>query len=236
MKQSESIAKLTEALSKAQACIKGAITDSENPFFKSKYADLASVWDACRKPLTDNGLAIIQVATFIPECPEKVAIETTLSHSSGEFVSGIMAAKPVKDDPQSIGSCITYLRRYSLAAICGVSPEDDDGNVATGKTTDAKKQPPTKKKEEDVPEHLGEPPPEKPQGGDRKILEVMIQKAGVDRETVKEYLASVGWVTEVEGKLSMTTLSEKNVKTIVSKWDSFVKQVGTFADKRNEVA
>jgi hypothetical protein len=141
MLKSETIGKLTEALSKAQACIKGAITDSENPYFKSRYADLSSVWEACRIPLTDNGLAIIQTSTFWPENPEMVVIETTLSHSSGEFVTGVMAAKPVKPDPQSIGSCVTYLRRYSLAAICGVAPEDDDGNAATGKTQEKKPEP-----------------------------------------------------------------------------------------------
>ena len=134
MNKSENIGKLTEALSKAQSVIKGAITDSENPFFRSRYADLSSVWVACRKPLTDNGLAILQTGLFIPEHPEMVAIETTMSHSSGEFVTGVMAGKPVKNDPQSIGSCVTYLRRYSLAAICGISPEDDDGNAATGET------------------------------------------------------------------------------------------------------
>ena len=62
MNQSESIAALAAALSKAQASITGALKDSANPFFKSKYADLASCWDACRKPLTDNGLAVIQTS------------------------------------------------------------------------------------------------------------------------------------------------------------------------------
>lgn len=129
MNKSESIAELSKALSKTQSEIKGAVMDSSNPFFKSKYADLTSVWEACRKPLTDNGLAIIQ--TGIIDNPERVAIETTLIHSSGEWISGIMSAKPVKDDPQAIGSCVTYLRRYSLSALVGICPEDDDGNAAT---------------------------------------------------------------------------------------------------------
>jgi hypothetical protein len=164
MIKSENIAKLTEALSKAQAIIEGAKKDSVNPYFQKKYADLASVWEACRKPLTDNGLAVFQTATFIPEYPDMVAIETTLSHSSGEFITGLMAAKPTKADPQSIGSCITYLRRYSLAAICGVSPEDDDGAAASGtkvKVTREKREPADvkvyglKNTEKDVPENVG---------------------------------------------------------------------------------
>lgn len=148
MNKSETIGKLSEALAKAQAVIEGAKKDSANPYFKSKYADLASVWDACRKPLTDNGLSVIQTGLFDTTNPDMVIIETTLSHASGEWVSGIMAAKPVKTDPQSIGSCVTYLRRYSLSAIAGVSPEDDDANTASGNTSvTPKKWVPTPKEE-----------------------------------------------------------------------------------------
>jgi hypothetical protein len=131
MHKSDNIGELAKALSKTQSEIKGAVLDSENPFFKSKYADLTSVWEACRKPLTDNGLAVIQTGVCLPEHPERVAIETTLIHSSGEWMSGVISARPTKDDPQSLGSCVTYLRRYSLSALVGICPEDDDGNAAT---------------------------------------------------------------------------------------------------------
>lgn len=132
MEQSASIAKLSEALSKAQGVMEKASKDSSNPFFKSKYADLASVWDACRKPLTDHGLSIVQTADFIVDHPDLVCIETMLCHSSGEWLKGKLAVKPVKNDPQSVGSCITYLRRYSLQSMVGIAPEDDDGNAASG--------------------------------------------------------------------------------------------------------
>lgn len=125
--QSESIAALAAALSKTQAAIEGASKDKNNPFFKSKYADLSSVWDACRGPLTDNGLAVVQ--TTEPN-GGSVAIITTLVHSSGEWIRGKLSIKPVKEDPQSIGSAITYARRYALAAIVGVCPEDDDAEAA----------------------------------------------------------------------------------------------------------
>jgi hypothetical protein len=130
MNKSENISKLTEALAKVQGSLEGALTDSNNPYFKSKYADLTSVWRACRKQLSDNGLAIIQV-TVPSEDLEYISLETILSHVSGEWVSSMLRMKPVKNDPQAIGSCITYMRRYSLAAIVGVSPEDDDGNNAS---------------------------------------------------------------------------------------------------------
>ena len=133
MNQSESIAELSAALAKAQGAMMGATKDSSNPFFKSKYADLASVWDACRKPLSDNGLSVVQTTEFIPENPDLVCIETTLCHSSGQWIKGRLAGKPVKNDPQGVGSCITYFRRYSLQSMVGIAPEDDDGNAASGK-------------------------------------------------------------------------------------------------------
>lgn len=133
MNQSESIAELSAALAKAQGAMMGATKDSSNPFFKSKYADLASVWDACRKPLSDNGLSVVQTTEFIPENPDLVCIETILCHSSGQWIKGRLAGKPVKNDPQGVGSCITYFRRYSLQSMVGIAPEDDDGNAASGK-------------------------------------------------------------------------------------------------------
>ena len=130
METSDNIAELAEALSKAQASITGALKDSANPFFKSKYADLASVWDACREQLSANGLAVIQT-TDLDE--SAVTVVTTLAHKSGQWVRGRLRMVPVKADPQGIGSCITYARRYALAAIVGVAQVDDDGNTASGK-------------------------------------------------------------------------------------------------------
>lgn len=127
--QSESIAKLTEALCKAQSQIEGAKEDSSNPFFKSKYADLTSVWKACKKPLTDNGLAVIQTMEMKES---QIVLVTTLAHSSGEWMKSYLPVITTKMDAQSIGSAITYSRRYALAAIAGVCPynEDDDGETA----------------------------------------------------------------------------------------------------------
>lgn len=129
--RSESIAKLAEALSKAQGEIKGAAKDTDNTFFKSRYADLASVWDACRASLSAHGLSVIQTTE---DGADGVTVVTTLAHSSGEWVDGRLTLKPVKGDPQGVGSAITYARRYALAAIVGVAPEDDDGNAASGHT------------------------------------------------------------------------------------------------------
>jgi hypothetical protein len=137
MEMSESIGKLAEALSKAQGQMDFASKDANNPFFKSKYADLASVWGVAKGPLTSNGLAVIQTADN--DNPSVVTVTTTLVHSSGEWARGRITMKPVKDDPQGIGSCITYARRYGLSAIIGiVADEDDDGNKASGLTTETR--------------------------------------------------------------------------------------------------
>lgn len=140
MDRSESIMKLTEALSKAQGMMGAAIKDSQNPFFHASYADLASCWDACREPLSKNGLAVIQRPEIVDG---KLRLATILAHISGEWISGEYPIEPmrqVKDkgweasgDPQSMGSAVTYARRYSLSAMVGIASEDDDGNAATGK-------------------------------------------------------------------------------------------------------
>lgn len=130
--QSEQINELAAALSKAQGQIKGAVKDSANPFFQSKYADLQSVWEACRVPLSSNGLSILQTM----EADEKgdQYIVTTLAHSSGQWISGRMKLNPVKNDPQAVGSCISYYRRYSLAAMVGIYQSDDDAESAVDRS------------------------------------------------------------------------------------------------------
>jgi hypothetical protein len=132
MKTSTTIGKLAEALAKAQGQIKGALKDSKNPFFHSTYADLESVWGACREPLSSNGLSVVQGAGEVA-VEGKVSVETLLTHISGEFISSTFSATPEKQTPQGIGSCITYLRRYGLQSIVGIAPSDDDGEAAEGR-------------------------------------------------------------------------------------------------------
>lgn len=127
MNQSNETKDLFAALVKTQSKIKGALKDSSNPFYKSKYADLESVWEACRGPLIDNGLCVIQT-TDTDELGDYIV--TTLGHSSGQWIRGKLRLTPVKQDPQAIGSAITYSRRYALAAIVGIIQVDDDGESA----------------------------------------------------------------------------------------------------------
>jgi len=130
MTKSESIAQLAEALSKAQAEMECAKKDADNPFFKSKYADLSSVWAACRGPLTKNGLSVVQMPSAEGN---HIIVHTLLMHSSGEWIASELAMTPTKSDPQGAGSAITYARRYALSAAVGIAPDDDDGNAASQK-------------------------------------------------------------------------------------------------------
>lgn len=132
MEKSETIGKLTLALSKVQSQLRPAKENSKNPFFKSSYADLGSVWDSVRKLLSDNELAIIQMPTDVG------GVTTILSHSSGEFISSTMYI-PSKEDAHGVGSAISYARRYALASFVGVvTGDDDDGNMAVKGTTGKK--------------------------------------------------------------------------------------------------
>jgi len=129
MNSSENINELAAALAKAQGQMGGAKKDSANPFFKSSYADLSSVVEAIKKPFSDNGLSYTQLTDY--DDTEAVIIVTRLMHSSGQWIEGRLRMKPAKNDPQGIGSTITYARRYALQSLAGVPAEDDDGNAGT---------------------------------------------------------------------------------------------------------
>lgn len=125
--QSAEIGELAAALAAAQGEMEGARRDANNPFFKSDYPTLYSVWQACREPLSKNSLAVIQTTA---STVDTITVYTMLAHSSGQWVKGELTIHLSKVDPQIIGSCITYFRRYGLAAIAGLSPLDDDAEVA----------------------------------------------------------------------------------------------------------
>lgn len=131
--QSETINELAAALSKAQAKIEGAIKDSTNPFFKSKYADIGAVIDAIKQPLAENGLCVTQLTDFDEDGP---FVETQISHSSGQWMRGRFPIYSKDKSPQALGSATSYSRRYSLQAALCVSAVDDDGEVASHKSSE----------------------------------------------------------------------------------------------------
>lgn len=129
--KSDQLDKLAPALCRAQGKIKHAVKDSANPFFKSRYADLTSVWDAIRDAFQSEGLSVSQLPTTDDD--GRPALETILMHNSGQWISGVVPVNPVKNDPQALGSAITYMRRYALQAVAGVCADDDDGEAAQGR-------------------------------------------------------------------------------------------------------
>lgn len=145
MERSEFVNELATALAKAQGAMQPALKDANNPFFKSKYADIASVWEACRKPLADNGLSVVQ----LPEPSENsILLTTILLHSSGQYLSSSLKFPIAKSDPQSYGSALTYARRYALAAAVGVYQDDDDANTASQRDSKSSNVRPNKPQEQ----------------------------------------------------------------------------------------
>ncbi|HDR7640776.1 ERF family protein [Bacillus wiedmannii] len=130
MNKSETITELAKALVKFNLEVNKIAKDADNPFFKNNYATLDTIIDEIRPILSKHGLSIMQIPSGDGQ---NVTLKTLLLHESGEWLeSDELTMKPVKNDPQAVGSCITYARRYSLAAFLSLNTgEDDDGNGAT---------------------------------------------------------------------------------------------------------
>lgn len=129
MNKSESIKNIAAALVKFQASVSKVAKESNNPFFKSKYASLANILDTIQKPLSECGLAISQF-------PDANALTTIIVHSeSGEWMESSYTMPVAKqNDPQAMGSAITYARRYALGSILNLNiDDDDDGEKAMGR-------------------------------------------------------------------------------------------------------
>ncbi len=120
---------IATAFVKAQAAFGPALKTSDNPHFRSKYAGLDACIEAVIDALHANGIALMQ--RNVP-CESGVSVETILLHTSGETISGgILHVPASKQDAQGYGSALTYARRYGILTLCGIAPEDDDGNAAS---------------------------------------------------------------------------------------------------------
>ncbi len=223
MNRSESIASLAAALSKAQSAIQPAVKDKVNPAFRSHYATLESIVDACRDPLAKNDLAVVQ-SPVDADTPDRVALETLILHKSGEWISSRVSCRLAKADAQGLGSALTYLRRYALAGMVGVTAtEDDDGNAAsTGSAparsvvavTKAAPKPPTSDK-----------PIAKPQDNDFVITAVSAIKMCKSTDNVsaagKPYTRTeIGWLeadgTKAKGSTFSKTLAAVGAEALAS--------------------
>ena len=190
MNKSETIKELAAALSKFQGEITAVKKDASNPYYKSRYATLDAIWETIRKPLADNGLAVTQTLTDYGD----TMLETTLLHTSGEYIVSLIKIKPVKEDPQSFGSALTYNRRYSLSAILGIAAdEDDDGNQATGKD----QKPVTKEtvKPPVTPKPSPQPPraTRKPEPVTDGVIQPEPETPVIDIDEIKKQLDELQW-------------------------------------------
>lgn len=216
MEHSASLVNLSAALAKAQADMENAAKSSNNPFFGSKYADLAEIIDTARPVLGKHGLSVVQLPGFEGE---RVTLENILLHESGEWISGVSAAPmPVmtKRDgtvlppsPQGVGSAITYLRRYSLAAMCLIAQEDDDGNTASHPAKAHEERPtPEQRKMYEKPAPPSEPNGVKHHSGGFDLSEVVAfgkHKGRAWAELVEEEPDYVEWAIAKMDKLSPAT-------------------------------
>jgi hypothetical protein len=129
----DTFSKVASALVKAQKEFGPALKSSSNPHFKSRYADLAACVEAVVESLNNNGIALTQ---RVSPSENGVIVETVFIHESGEVINcGQLHVPASKHDAQGYGSALTYARRYSLMAACGIAPEDDDGNAASKRPT-----------------------------------------------------------------------------------------------------
>lgn len=187
MNSSNEIKEIALALSKVQSKLQPAKKDANNPFFKSTYADLNSVWDSCRELLSEFGLSVTQVNA---PTENGVTVETVLMHTSGQWISGTMFLPVIEPNPQKFGSAMTYARRYGLAAIIGiVADEDDDGNTASGKTQ--VKQTP------------------KMTGNQQEVIATMSKSSGMDTDKMTEFMK------QTIGHANRSQLTQKEAGTII---------------------
>lgn len=189
---SATIGSLAAALAKAQGEMAAAQKSSDNPYFRSKYADLSECWESCRGPLSKNGLAVIQTTEIKDGDAIGVVVNTTLAHSSGEWIRGTLFMPLAKKDPQAVGSAITYGRRYGLSAMVGIVADDDDGEAAMGRVQGGGPQKPQNSKQQ-RPQPLEDSPQEQ---AIKTLKNLLVKEEGLGLKPAEV----AGWIKRVLGR------------------------------------
>jgi hypothetical protein len=192
MRTSESLKEFAPAMVKVQGDIKHAVKDATNPHFKSAYADLQAITEACRPALVKHGFSVMHGCDSADG--NTVTVTVRLQHTSGEWVESSLTMRPTKSDPQGIGSAITYARRYTLAAIVGVATEDDDGNAASA--------PPSANRATPAKETNGKPAsvPNGTMHDPKRQLVLKVQKwTGLQTEDVPSVIGKIKTALDIRG-------------------------------------
>lgn len=195
---------ISAALIKAKRAFGPALKDKTNPAFKSKYADLGACLDAVDEPCLNAGIMLYQ-ETF--EDATGVTVETVFLHESGEALRcGKLHVPASKQDPQGYGSALTYARRYSLMAACGIAPEDDDGNAASNSKKPAAKS-------------AAKPEPELDLSPKARALRIVSGVAGGD--AVNAAAAMAGWDDDLRDSV-WALLDPKTQEKLTAVWPATV--------------
>ena len=193
---------LATALVKAQKAFGPALKTSTNPHFRSRYADLSACVEAVIDALNDNGIYLLQKNY---DCADGIMVETVFVHESGEMLEcGIVHFPATKKDPQGYASALTYGRRYSLMAACGIAPEDDDGNAAS---KPAPRHTPTKPVQEMVQEDRKE----------KLLTSAQFIAASIEAGEMNEALTEWESITDSEEKTYLWSMLDSKYRSAIKK-------------------
>ena len=226
---SEQINELAAALAKAQGEITSAIEDKTNPHFKTSYASLNSVWEACREPLSKNGLAVVQIMTG---SNDQLILITTLAHSSGQWMKSVLPVTSAKATPQALGSAITYMRRYSLAALVGVAPNEDDDDAEEAEQPSYDKRKESKPIHFKAPQNSAVPPVVQTQEQKATKPEIPKEKApGYDEFVTKHQITNgkMKWVQKIAQETNRTEI--QTINAAMMNEASFVKAYNMYVEQ-----
>ena len=217
MEKSERINELALALTKAQAEMGGAVMDADNPFFKSKYADLGSIIRVIKPPFKKHGLSYSQ---FPITSEDRIGVETIIVHESGQYLANEFTMRVPKADPQSAGGVISYCRRYALQAVCGIPSCDSDGEeyMQIDREPDKPKEDKPKEEQSNLPKKSKyDPLPNSPKIGN--LSGKLLEELSLDElKVVQKFCTTEYWKNAVTAEISIKT-GDGNIKQADLDWD-----------------
>ena len=222
---SDQINEIAGALAKAQGEVMAAIEDKTTPHFKTSYSSLNSVWKACRSATSKNGLAVSQLMTG---SNDQLVLVSILMHASGQWIKSILPITSIKATPQALGSAITYMRRYSLAALVGVAPEEEDDDAEEAEQPSYDKRKEAKPVQFKQPQSSSIPPLQEP----KPKPEIPKEKTpGYDEFVAKHQITNgkMKWVQKIAQETNRTEI--QTINAAMMNEASFVKAYNMYVEQ-----